>query len=145
MLKNVNIHSSTYLMNSNLKVLAEQYQIIIEKRVQPEPSTEESFEQFLKKRLAGAEKIAKSSEHKSGFATLTAIHYEAKLKPYAESHKWATKEDRNAHYKEMAKKVYAKLANIDKLSQEQFQSLMGELEVWGEVYIRSTKPNSLKI
>jgi hypothetical protein len=33
----------------------------------------------------------------------------------------------------------------NKLTQKEFQSLMGELEVYGEVYIRATKPESLKI
>jgi hypothetical protein len=150
MLKNVNIYSSTYLMNSNLKVLAEQYQLMIEKRVQPDPTTEESLVQFLDKRLAGAEKIANSSEHKGGFATLTAIHYKAKLKPYKECGKMEKSPDKdcdttNAHYKKMAEELHAKLADLDKLTQKEFQSLMGELEVYGEVYIRATKPNSLKI
>ena len=137
-------------MNSNLKVLAEQYQLILEKRVQPDPTTEESLVQFLDKRLAGAEKIANSSEHKGGFATLTAIHYEAKLKPYKECGKMEKSPDKdcditNAHYKKMAEELHAKLADLDKLTQKEFQSLMGELEVYGEVYIRATKPNSLKI
>ena len=132
-------------MNSNLNVLVEQYQLILEKRVQPDPTTEESFQQFLTKRAAGAAKIAHSSKEKGGFATLTAIHFAAKAKPYKESEQWATKEGKDAHYKKMAEEVYAKLANLDKLSQKEFQALMGELEVWGEVYIRSTKPESLKI
>jgi len=137
-------------MNSNLKVLAEQYQLIMEKRVQPEPETEEALEQFLAKRAAGAAKIAHSSKEKGGFATLTAIHFAAKAKPYAECEKMEKAPDKdcdkaNAHYKKMAEEVYAKLANLDKLSQKEFQALMGELEVWGEVYIRATKPNSLKI
>jgi len=132
-------------MNSNLKVLAEQYQLMMEKRVQPEPETEESFEQFLTKRAHGAAKIAHSSKEKGGFSTLTAIHFAAKAKPYKESEQWATKENRDAHYKKMAEEIHAKLADLDKLSQKEFQALMGELEVWGEVYIRSTKPESLKI
>ena len=42
-------------------------------------------------------------------------------------------------------RVYAKLKDLDKLSQKEFQALMGELEVWGEVYIRATKPDSFKL
>jgi len=150
MLKNVNIYSSTYLMNSNLKVLTEQYQLMLEKRVQPDPTTEESLVQFLDKRAAGAAKIAHSSKEKGGFATLTAIHFAAKAKPYKECEKMENAPDKdcdkaNAHYKKMAEEVYSKLANLDNLTQKEFQALMGELEVWGEVYIRATKPNSLKI
>jgi len=137
-------------MDLSNKFLIEAYQEIIEKRVQPDPTTEESFQQFLDKRLAGAEKIANSSEHKGGFATLTAIHYKAKLKPYKECSKMEKSKNKNsetakAHYKKMAKDIYTKLADLDKLSQKEFQALMGELEVYGEVYIRATKPESLKI
>jgi len=137
-------------MNSNLKLLAEQYQLILEKRVQPDPTTEESLVQFLDKRAAGAAKIAHSSKEKGGFATLTAIHFAAKAKPYAEAEKMEKAPDKdcdkcNAHYKKMAKEIHAKLADLDKLSQKEFQALMGELEVWGEVYIRAMKPESLKI
>ena len=135
-------------MNSN--VLSEKYQLIFEKRVQPDPTTEESFQQFLIKRAAGAAKLENSSREKGGFATLTAIHYAAKAKPYAESKKLEAKykDDHDAVnkiYKQKAEEVYAKLKDLDSLSQKEFQSLMGELEVWGEVYIRATKPESLKI
>jgi hypothetical protein len=113
----------------------------IKKKMTPE----ESFEEFLTKRLAGAEKIQAMTEKKGGYSTLTAIHYKAKLKPYAESEKWSNKENKEEHYKAKAKEVYEKLSNLDTLSQKQFQALMGELEVWGEVYIRATKPNSIKL
>ena len=135
-------------MNSN--VLSEKYQLIFEKRVQPDPNTEESFKQFLTKRAAGAAKIASSSKEKGGFATLTAIHFAAKAKPYAECDKLEAeyKDDHdkvNEIYKQKADEVYAKLKDLDSISQKEFQALMGELEVWGEVYIRATKPESLKI
>lgn len=131
-------------------VLTEKYQLILEKRVQPDPTTEESLKQFLSKRAAGAAKLADSSKEKGGFATLTAIHFAAKAKPYKEAEKMENAPDKdcdvaNAHYKKMAEEVYAKLKDLDSLSQKEFQALMGELEVWGEVYIRATKPESLKI
>jgi hypothetical protein len=131
-------------------ILSEKYQLILEKRVQPDPTTEESFQQFLIKRAAGAAKLENSSREKGGFAILTAIHYAAKAKPYAESKKLEVeyKDDHdkvNEIYKQRAEEVYAKLKDLDSLSQKEFQSLMGELEVWGEVYIRATKPKSLKI
>ena len=131
-------------------ILSEKYQLILEKRVQPDPTTEESFKQFLSKRAAGAAKIANSSKEKGGFATLTAIHFAVKAKPYAECERLELeyKDDHdkvNEIYKQKAEEVYAKLKDLDSLSQKEFQALMGELEVWGEVYIRATKPESLKI
>jgi hypothetical protein len=131
-------------MSNDVKQLSEAYSLILEKECCKE-CAEEAFEEFLAKRLAGAEKIQAMTEKKGGYSTLTAIHYKAKLKPYAESEKWAEKTDREKHYKARAEEVYKKLNNLDALSQKQFQTLMGELEVWGEVYIRSTKPNSLKV
>jgi hypothetical protein len=108
-------------------------------------TAEEKFEEFLNKRKAGAEKLEAQTRKKGGYSLLTAIHYAAKLKPYAESEKWADKEGKEEHFKIKAKEVYKKLNDLDSLSQKQFQTLMGELEVWGEVYIRATKPNSIKI
>jgi hypothetical protein len=134
----------------NYRVLTKKYQLILEKRVQPDPTTEESLKQFLSKRAAGAAKLANTSKEKGGFFTLTAIHFAAKAKPYKEAEKMENAPDKdcdvaNAHYKKMAEEVYAKLKDLDSLSQKEFQALMGELEVWGEVYIRATKPESLKI
>jgi hypothetical protein len=127
----------------DLKLLAEAYKSILEKK-EEKLSEEESFDVFLTKRAAGAAKIAHSAKEKGGFSTLTAIHFAAKAKPYAESEKWHAKEGKEAHFKKKAKEVYDKLKDLDSLSQKQFQALMGELEVWGEVYIRTTKPNSIK-
>lgn len=121
------------------------FEKLFEKVISNETEAEQAFNEFLSKRLAGAEKIQAMTEKKGGYSTLTAIHYKAKLKPYAESEKWAEKEGKEEHYKAKAKEVYAKLKDLDSLSQKQFQSLMGELEVWGEVYIRATKPNSIKL
>jgi beta-lactamase class A len=121
-----------------------EFEVLFEKVMKNE-TPEEKFEEFLAKRLSGAEKIQAMTEKKGGYSTLTAIHYKAKLKPYAESEKWAEKDGKEKHYKTKAKEVYAKLKDLDSLSQKQFQSLMGELEVWGEVYIRATKPDSIKL
>ena len=118
---------------------------LFEKVIENETEAEQAFNEFLSKRLAGAEKIQAMTEKKGGYSTLTAIHYKAKLKPYAESEKWAEKDGKEEHYKAKAKEVYKKLSNLDDLSQKEFQSLMGELEVWGEVYIRAVKPNSIKL
>ena len=118
---------------------------LFEKVIENETEAEQAFNEFLSKRLAGAEKIQAMTEKKGGYSTLTAIHYKAKLKPYAESEKWAEKDGKEEHYKAKAKEVYNKLSNLDDLSQKEFQSLMGELEVWGEVYIRAVKPNSIKL
>lgn len=130
-------------MSNDVKQLSDAYSLILENK--EKPTAEESFDTFLTKRAAGAAKLASSAKEKGGYSLLTAVHFAAKAKPYAESEKWANKDERDRHYKTRAKEVYDKLSDLDTLSQKQFQALMGELEVWGEVYIRSTKPNSLKV
>ena len=108
-------------------------------------NTAESFIEFLHKRLAGAEKIEKMTRKKGGYSLLTAIHYKAKMKPYKDAIKHANKEDKDKHYKMMADETYKKLKDWDKMSQREFQAAMGILEVYGEVYIRSTKPESIRL
>jgi hypothetical protein len=105
----------------------------------------DKFNEFLNKRKVGAEKIEAQTRKKGGYSLLTAIHYAAKQKPYADAIKWENKEGKEKHFKEKAKDIYQKLANLDDLTQKEFQSLMGQLEVYGEVYIRATKPNSIKL
>jgi hypothetical protein len=131
-------------MDKEITFLAEAYTSIHEKKEVKE-TPEEAFDTFLIKRADGAAKLAHSTKEKGGLSILTSIHFAAKAKPYAESEKWHNKEGRNEHYKARAKEIYEKLKDLDSLSQKQFQVLMGELEVWGEVYIRSTKPNSIKL
>lgn len=130
-------------MANDFKQLSDAYSLILESK--EKLTAEESFDEFLTKRAAGAAKLASSAKEKGGYSLLTAVHFAAKAKPYAESEKWANKDERDSHYKARAKEVYDKLSDLDALSQKQFQTLMGELEVWGEVYIRSIKPNSLKV
>ena len=105
----------------------------------------DKFDEFLHKRKAGAEKLEAQTRKKGGYSLLTAIHYAAKQKPYADALKWENKEGKEKYFKAKAKEIYSKLSNLDELTQREFQALMGELEVYGEVYIRSTKPNSIKL
>ena len=118
---------------------------VLEEKKKEDQSPEESLNEFLVKRLEGAKKIEKQTAEKGGLSTLTAIHYKAKLKPYIESEKWSKRANKEEHFKRKAKEIYTKLRDLDSLSQKEFQALMGELEVWGEVYIRATKPDSFKL
>jgi len=114
------------------------------KLLMEEVTKEEKFDEFLNKRKSGADKIQKMTEKKGGYSTLTAIHYKAKEKPYADCLKWEDKAGKDEYFKKKADEIHKKLKDLDSLSQREFQSLMGELEVYGEVYLRSTKPNSIK-
>jgi hypothetical protein len=88
------------------------------------------FTPFVLKRLSGAEAIAKSSKAKGGAAMLTYEHYNAKLPIY--------KAARAKFDVEKAKKEFSSLQSKLSYSMEQtdFQKLMGELEVLGELIIK---------
>jgi len=120
------------------------FDLVLEK-IKKDMGVEDKFDEFLNKRKAGATKIEEQTRKKGGYSLLTAIHYAAKQKPYADALKWENKEGKEKHFKEKAKEIYKKLSDLDSLTQREFQALMGELEVYGEVYIRATKPNSIKL
>ena len=103
---------------------------------------EESLNEFLNKRLAGAEKIQKTAQEKGGYSLLTAIHFKAKFKPYKECMGHV---DTPTFAKERADECFSKLKNWDKMSQREFQHVTGELEAYGEVFIRESKPGSIKL
>jgi hypothetical protein len=103
------------------------------------PKGEEKFDEFLIKRAAGAAKIEKSARAKGGYSILTAYHFAGKKKPYADSKKWESKEEKNKHFKQKAMEALDKLKDLDNLTQKEFQMISGEFEVYGEVYIRSVK------
>ena len=102
-----------------------------------DPEAHEELGIFIEKRKAGAAKIAKQATLKGGFSSLTAAHFRAKAKPYdiCAKHlgdKRAVKEHINALLK--------KLKSWDEMSQMEFQKVMGELEVYGEVAIQIMNP-----
>ena len=105
-------------------------------------TTEESLTEFLTKRLAGARKIQSAAQKKGGYSLLTAIHFKAKFRPYTQCMKYT---DKPAFAKKKAEECLNKLKNWESMSQREFQSVMGELEAYGEVYIREVKPTSIKL
>lgn len=120
------------------------FDLVLEK-IKKEMGVDEKFDEFLIKRKAGAEKLTASAKAKGGYSKLTEIHFAAKEKPYNDCLKWENKEGKEKHFKAKAEELYKKLADLDSLTQREFQDLMGQLEVYGEVYIRAIKPNSIKL
>lgn len=96
----------------------------------------EDLSTFVEKRSAGAKKIAKMANNKGGFSLLTAVHFKAKEAPYKLCAKHADDLD-SSFIKEKADECFEKLKNWDKMSQKDFQHVMGQLEAYGEFYIRS--------
>ena len=92
----------------------------------------ESFEQFASTRLKGAEKIADTTQEAGGLSLLTYKHYKVKL-PY---YKKAATGKLNL---DDAKKEFDKtLKSISlNMTQNEFQTEMGRLEVLGELLIKN--------
>lgn len=103
------------------------------------------FEKFLEARKSGADKIRRMAEAKGGSAKLTAIHFAAKEKPYAQALSMTSKKGFEKTLKAKGDSIAARLQQWHNLSQRDFQNLMGQLEAYGEVYIRYVKPNSIKL
>jgi hypothetical protein len=93
--------------------------------------------EFIEKRLQGALKIKQAAEAKGGAAMLTAIHFKAKEIPYEHSIEATKNKDFNLIEKK-ANECLDKLKSWNKMTQNEFQDIMGQLEAYGEVFIRST-------
>ena len=91
----------------------------------------ENFEEFATKRLAGAEKIADTTQEAGGLSLLTYKHYKVKLPYYKKA--VAGKLDKEAAKKEF-EQTYKKIS-LD-MTQNEFQIEMGRLEVLGELLIK---------
>lgn len=95
------------------------------------------LETFITKRAAGAVKIANQSTIKGGFSSLTAAHFHAKKIPYGICLK---KIGDKAVLKTHIDNLLKKLQNWEDMSQMEFQKVMGQLEVYGEVALQVNKP-----
>lgn len=86
---------------------------------------------FFKKRKEGAAEIARKAKAKGGASILTYWHFAAKSQPYSEVLR-AIKEDKSdSYFINKCKSIMAGL-HVDKMTQQKFQRVMGQLEVWGE-------------
>lgn len=108
------------------------FSVLCEKVIKDCGATDEQKE-FVEKRAMGAKKIQHSAEAKGGPALLTAMHFKAKEIPYRESIKHLGDQP---FIKQKAKDCLRKLSNWDKMSQREFQTVMGQLEVYGEIFIK---------
>ena len=100
---------------------------------------------FIEKRKAGAEKIEKTSKEKGGVAKLTAIHFAAKKEPYKKALSMVKKENCSEELKDKCEELMSKLKSWSTMSQKEFQHVMGEFEAYGEVYIKTIKPDSINL
>jgi hypothetical protein len=90
------------------------------------------IEDFAKTRYKGAEKISNSAKEKGGLALLTWRHFKVKLPYYQKASKGEL--DEVEAKKEFNKTL--KSISLD-MTQTEFQTEMGRLEVLGELLIKS--------
>jgi hypothetical protein len=94
--------------------------------------TDDKFEEFADTRLKGAEKIANTTQEAGGLSLLTYKHYKVKLPYYKKAA--AGKLDKEATKKEFEETL--KSISLD-MTQSQFQTEVGRLEVLGELLIEN--------
>ena len=87
--------------------------------------------EFFTKRKEGAAKIAAEAKAKGGPSKLTAWHFAAKAEPYSEVLSAIKADKDETHFLHKCFELVDKL-KFKKLTQENFQKIMGQLEVWGE-------------
>lgn len=104
----------------------------------PNKRDPEDLKTFTTKRAAGAKKIQQAAEKKGGYSLLTSVHFKAKEIPYKKALEHA--EDTDSSFLESkADACFEKLKDWKKMTQREFQAVMGQLEAYGEVYLRSVQ------
>jgi hypothetical protein len=105
--------------------------------VDEELETTESLEEFSENRLGGASKIAQGAKEKGGDALLTYHHFVVKLPYYKQGVEGQLDFVQiEAEYKQKLNELYAATKNEMNIGQIEFQELVGEIEVLGELLIR---------
>jgi hypothetical protein len=89
--------------------------------------------EFFEKRKAGAAKIAVEAKAKGGPSMLTYWHFSAKAQPYSEVISAIKSNKEPSFFLQKCQHLAGKL-KFKTLKQEEFQKIMGQLEVYGEAY-----------
>jgi len=112
---------------------------LIKKLLKEEEEKQTKFEEFAQKRFDGASKITENAKEKGGAAMLTYYHFVVKLPYYkkASEGKFDIKESK-VEFKEHLDKLCGLSKDVN-MGQEQFQKLVGLIEVLGELIIKSGK------
>lgn len=92
--------------------------------------------EFVEARMSGAKKIATQSSRKPGPSRLTAAHFKAKLPVYKRVKRMIEKGDNLKTLKVEYRRILSQLRKNVR-QPEQFQKLTGQLEVIGEILIKS--------
>jgi tRNA(Ile2) C34 agmatinyltransferase TiaS len=94
-----------------------------------------TFEEFASKRLEGATKIANDAKEKGGPALLTYNHFQVKLPYYKNASKGNFDVDKSKDLLDKKSKEFCEKIYSMSLSEIEFQKLVGEIEVLGELLL----------
>ena len=110
---------------------------LIKKVLREQEEKQTKFEEFAQKRFDGASKITENAKEKGGASMLTYYHFVVKLPYYkkASEGKFDIKESK-VEFKEHLDKLCGLSKDVN-MGQEQFQKLVGLIEVLGELIIKS--------
>jgi len=100
---------------------------------------QDKIDLFIDKRSVGAKKIEKSAEAKGGYSKLTYFHFKAKGPCYKQA---ASHIGDQKFLEDKINECLSKLKSWKTMSQHDFQVVMGQLEVWGEVFIDVEHPKT---
>lgn len=117
----------------------EKFNQIIDEILTESKKTVNEFEKFIEARKNGADKIRRTAEAKGGAAKLTAIHFAAKEKPYSQALRTLEKPDFEKTLKSKANALASRIQQWHKMTQREFQDLVGQFEAYGEVYLEHKK------
>lgn len=102
-----------------------------------EADSNDGFEEFAQKRLAGATKIADAAKEKGGVALLTYHHFVVKLPYYKKAAAGKFNADRSTQeLRALQAELETILKKLDHGTQVRFQKVMGKIEVIGELLIK---------
>lgn len=102
-----------------------------------EKKEEKSFEKFADNRFKGAFKISQNANEKGGDSLLTWHHFRVKLPYYEKAIKGKfDPEEAEEQLEEKLKSLTKGLSGSGSLSQVDFQKVMGEIEVLGELLLK---------
>lgn len=105
-------------------------------------SAGQTLPQFAENRMAGASDISKKAKEKGGNAMLTFHHFDVKLPYYKEvaENKWTREQWEMKLSEKMQELEYGLKSGI---SQVEFQRVVGEIEVIGEILIEDKSMNEV--
>ncbi len=96
----------------------------------------DDMEEYLDARKKGAQDAADKAKAKGGNAMPTFYHFDGKVAAYEKCYKIVKSEKRLVLLHEKYSDTMKKLKKYREMSQKTFQKIVGELEVWGEIYLK---------